>query len=231
MMDPITIVQLGDYLFHEYFSDLTKTSQNPLRRTSIAHSFLQRKSTSETGYSKCHSPGGKPGRAARHSCSSKLTASAAAGPGPAAAACLLGGDLDTGLEQADIGLVQAETLIETQTKTTLQTPLPRSMFFVFLKAVHTLNSVKTHLGDIAQKVYQLMVLNELQHCLGKRQLQKQVRLNEYALFTHRSPTHHSSLRKDRDSDKTPLNVINLKLFVILCPQRPSMEDHVIERQP
>ena len=220
------IFKRGIY-FNDFFSYETKHQSNPLRRRSTAHSFLKRKTSSETSSQLRYSPGSKPCRAAHHSCSPELRTATAAGPWPAAAPSLLDRHLDLGLEQADIGLVHAETDI----KAALQTSLTTAKLRVFLKAKYISKCAFSYRGDIAERVLLLLVPNELQHCLAKRQLQKQVEFDEYAHFTPHSPTQNQSLRKDRDSDIKPLTVIKLKLPVILCPQRPSMEDHVIERQP
>ena len=215
-------------LFHDIFSHKSQTFMNPLRRRSVtAHSFLKRKISSETGFNLAHLPGltlgSKPSRAARHSSITKLHTSAAAGPWPAAANRPLGLDrADLRDVQTHVGLVQDGGHVQHLT-TDLEslTNSIHDLLKVFLKTEFFLKN-NSHLG-IVKKVDDWSVLNELSPIqIAEHFIQNSGQANCQRPFTRtsRSPTQNQSLRKDRNSDKTPFIVINLNLSVILYPQQP-----------
>ena len=106
------------------------------------------------------------------------------------------------------------------------------MLRVFLKTKFYSKNIP-HLG-ISMKVVKWRVPNELspnQSAVIFIQNRVKQIVNAHFSHTSRSPLQIQSLRKDRDSDKASFIMIQLNLPVLLCPQRPSMVDHVIDRQP
>ena len=121
-----------------------------------------------------------------------------------------------------VGLVQVGG--HTQHLTADLKPLTNSthdLLRVFLKTKFFLKN-KYHLG-IVKKVDDWSVPNELSPIqIAVHFIQNSGQANCQRPFTRtsRSPTQIQSLRKDRNSDKQPLIVINLNLSVILYPQQP-----------